>query len=607
VQEGRTFYRKEESKVFFDFGAGDFRAKKILAKDYEYFWSIYERVTNPDVMRGILAKIDRLTDEAMRRFHGEFFTPLKFANKALDYLEKTIGKAWWKSGKYRLWDMAAGTGNLEYHLPTEALPYCYLSTLYKEDVEHCQRLFPQASVFQYDYLNDDVGNVFADGVLPFGLTWKLPEGIRKDLQNPHIQWIILINPPFATSQTAGFSGESKKDVSDTMLRKLMHKQDLGEVSRELFAQFLYRIKQEFKDKTAHLGLFSTLKYINANNDQKLRDSVFQFVFENGFVFSSANFSGTSKASQFPIGFLIWNLKQSQKIEKQKIVVDVFNSEVEKTAQKEIASLHRENFLSKWINRPTADIVFPPLGGAITLKEANKDIRDRIAKGFLASLMCKGNDLQNQNFTALLSAPYASAGALSVVPENFDKAMLIHAIRRLPKADWLNDRDQYMQPKTMPSKDFVQDCTVWNLYSTSNQTVAMQNVKYKKENYQVENHFFPFLKSEVKLWKITDSDIMLTLTAGEDRYVAKWLQSKVFSEEARAVLEAGRAVWAFYFANLNQLNTTKFKISTWDAGWWQVRNALTDQDLGLDLLETLKQKHQALKAKLLPDVYGYGFL
>ena len=177
IQKGRSFYREEEGKVYFDFGNGDIKSKKILAKDYEYFWNLYEKVSDVDTIRGILAKIDRLSDETMRRFHGEFFTPVRFAKKALDYLETTIQKNWWESGEYRLWDMAAGTGNLEYHLHSDALPYCYLSSLYVEDVEHCRRLFPNAAdAFQYDYLNDDITD---DGKIDYTLTNKIPEGLRK--------------------------------------------------------------------------------------------------------------------------------------------------------------------------------------------------------------------------------------------------------------------------------------------------------------------------------------------------------------------------------------------------------------------------------------------
>lgn len=608
IQENNTTYLKEQSKAFFRIGAtGEIKEKKILSKDYEHFWGLYEKVSNTDTLRAILAKIDRLTDEEMRRFHGEFYTPVRFAKKALDYIERTIDKQWWKNGNYRLWDMAAGTGNLEYNLPQEALQYCYLSTLYKEDKDHLDKLFPDANVFQYDYLNDDINNLFADTSLNFNFQWLLPEKLRNELADPNIKWIILINPPFATSQKAGTSGGSKKDVSDTVLRKLMHKNNLGEVSRELFAQFIYRIKHEFENKTCHLGLFSTLKYVNANNDQKLRDNIFQFQFESGFVFSSANFDGTKKNNAFPVGFLLWNLSVAKKLEKQKIVLDVFNENVEKIGTKRISSEHRDSFLSKWIDRPEANIKFPPLGSAVEVKADNKDRRDRVAKGFLASLMCKGNDFQNQNFTALLSGPYVSAGALSVTPENFEKAMVVHAARRIPKATWLNDRDQYMQPQGELSEEFISDCTVWNLFSNSNQTAALKDVKYDGQTYQIHNHLFPFLVSDVKKWTISDPDIKMTLVSAKDTFLAKWLESKKLSAEAKQLLKKGEEIYKLYFSNLAQIPTNHFKIETWDAGWWQIKQSLTEVHLCKQELTDLKTLHNELKDKILNKLIEYEII
>jgi len=98
-------------------------------------------------------------DTATRR-RGVFLTPLHFAEKAYQHVETTLGKHWWQSGEYRLWDMAAGTGHLELFLPKDALPYCYLSTLEQKDVQHLEQAFSSACVFQYDYLNDDVGQLF---------------------------------------------------------------------------------------------------------------------------------------------------------------------------------------------------------------------------------------------------------------------------------------------------------------------------------------------------------------------------------------------------------------------------------------------------------------
>ena len=607
IQEGRTFFQKNESKVVFMFSGEEARVKKIISRDYEHFWKLYQKVESADIIRSIIAKIDRLTDDTLRRFYGEFFTPVRFAEKALDYIEKTIGKEWWKTGEYRLWDMAAGTGNLQYHLPVDSLKYCYLSTIYKEDVEHCTRLFPDANCFQYDYLNDDVENVFPNGNINFISHWKLPEKLRNDLQNPGIKWIILINPPFATSQTAGANSESKQGVSDTKIRKIMHKNDLGEVSRELFSQFIYRVKKEFENKKAYLALFSKIKYLNAPNDRKLRENVFDFTFENGFMFSSANFSGTSRSSQFPVGFLLWNLSKITKLNKQKIIIDIFNEKVEKNGKKHILIENKSANLSKWIKRPPATIKFPPVGSAINLKPNNKDRRDRIAKDFIASFMCAGNNFQFQNQTALFSMPSASAGALSVTPENFEQSMIVHAVRRIPKATWLNDRDQFLQPTQKPSTEFITDCTIWNLFSNSNQTAALRNVVYEKETYQIHNRFFPFLLSEIKKWKCTDSEITISMAKDEDRFLALWLKNKELSVESRELLEKGKEIFKFYFENINQLRTPKFKIETWDAGWWQVRNALSDVNMARNLFEDLKILHNKLKDKLLHKVYEYGFL
>ena len=48
-------------------------------------------------------------------------------------------------------------------------------------------------------------------------TWKLPENLRKDLANPANKWVILINPPFATSTNHGET--SKETVSTTKIRE----------------------------------------------------------------------------------------------------------------------------------------------------------------------------------------------------------------------------------------------------------------------------------------------------------------------------------------------------------------------------------------------------
>jgi hypothetical protein len=606
IRPDGSSYDRKENKVVFHIGPDENKAKKILPKEYEWFWSNYEKVTDAAAVRNILAKVDRLTDEPIRRFTGEFFTPVAFARKAHSYLEKAIGAKWWTKN-YRLWDMAAGTGNLEWFLPADAYKSIYLSTLHHEDVQHCKRVFPGATVFQYDYLNDDVESVFDDQSL-FDRVSKRPQNLLRDLYDPNIKWIIFINPPFATAQKAGYSGESKQSVSDTKIRPLMHQADLGEVSRELFAQFLFRIRKEFADKEAHLGLFSTLKYINSNNDQKFRDKIFQFGFENGFVFSSANFSGTQATNPFPVGFFVWDLARHKKLEEQKLEVTVLDDDTSKIGRKLIVSEHRSKFLSKWIVRPDATEIFPPLGSAISVKGGNTDVRDRVAKDFLASLMCNGNDVQHHNNVALLSGPYVSAGALSIVPDNFDKAMVVHAVRKNVKKNWLNDRDQFLQPESKPSVSFVRQCAVWNLFADSNQTASLRNVAYKGKIFQIINHFFPFKVSDVKKWDISDSEITRSLKAdADDRFIAKWLAEQKLDSDCSELMEIGREIYKMFFKEFKDLPTAKYKVEHWDAGWWQIKRCLVEGGFANEPLKQIEEIKKQLGEKIYEEALELGMV
>ena len=214
-------------------------------------------------------------------------------------------------------------------------------------------------------------------------------------------------------------------------------------------------------------------------------------------------------------------------------------------------------------------------------------------------MCKCNDFSNQNFTALLSAPYVSAGALSVTPANFEQAMIVHMVRRLPKATWLNDRDQFMQPAQALSREFIGDAVIWSLFAPSNQTVSLRDVEYEGEVWQIRNNFYPFELSEVRGWLCTSPAMRMELfRAHEDRFAALWIKKHraELSTEALAVLGAARTLYKQFYASLERLDVLRWKIFNWDAGWYQIRMSL---GATVDL--------SALSAKLLPQIYELGFL
>ncbi len=597
-----------ENEVMFRLGDGSI-TKNVPMSEYKHFWNMYEKVQNPKVIKAIRQKIDRLSKDFSRRFTGEFYTNPVFAEKAFDYIKRTVGPDKYKKGNWRIWDMAAGTGNLEYFIESSVMDNCYISTLLEDDANYCKKIFPTATVFQYDYLNDDIWLIANSGEVPLFIKTKMPKKLLDDLHNPEISWIIFINPPYVTSNKAGqkIGKKSKYDVSMTEIQKLMTKEELGETSRELFSQFLYRISKEFSGKTAYLGLFSKLKYLNSNNDQKLRDDFFKYKFERGFMFHAKNFSGTS--GEFPIGFLVWNLSKNKHIKDQKIVLDVYNDDCEKIGTKEILTKERTALLSKWVDRPATKQVFPPFSSGITVSERTNDVRNRIADNFLCSLSFKSSDFENQKYTAIFSGPYGSAGAFSVVPENFENSMIIHAVRVIPKHTWDRDRDQFYQPynNDLP-QEFVNDCVIWSAFAPSNNTVSLKDVKYNGKIYQIHNEMFPFLLKDVTSWKCGHSGISSQLfSANEDRFLAKWIDAHKFSKEAKAVLASARKLYKCVYEQINTIRWLDYKIELWDIGWWQIKEAAKIMKNAEEPFNGLKRDFNLLSEKILPLISEYGFL
>jgi hypothetical protein len=621
IEQGKSIVAQGGQVLFSVSGAEGYIPKTLQPEKYLHFWQNYEKVPPPSMTR-IRQKADRLTEDFRRRFTGEFYTPVEFAAKGLAYLERTVGREWWKSGEYRFWDMAAGTGNLEFELPSSALPYCYISTLEAEDAKYCQKIFPSATCFQYDYLADDIPALA--GQMTFGQTRKMPSNLAADLANPNIKWIIFINPPFATANTvSGETGKKSKDtVSMTTIREWMNEEGYGEASRELFTQFLFRISKEFKERQAHLCMFSKLKYVNSNNDQKIRDGFFQYQYERGFIFPIKCFYGAT--GNFPVGFLVWNLAKKKHLKDQAITLDVFNADVEKVGTKRFPSVERTAMLNKWCPRPKWDgkSIMPTFVSAFNLKTDNKDKRNHVAPGFLCSVASKGDDFQNTNSVFILSAPYANAGAFSVTPENFERAMVLHSVKKIPKATWTNDRDAFYAPQSELPSEFVTDCVVWSAFADSNYAVSLRNVQYQGRVWQIANQMFPFLLEDVRLWPCGHGDIASQLAAAnEDRFLAKWLAARDFSTEARAVLDAARTLYREFYANITHTPWMDWKIETWDVGYYQIRNAMkslggsrscatdgaVDAQERVPPAEALRAAHDALRAKLLPQIYSLGFL
>ena len=214
-------------------------------------------------------------------------------------------------------------------------------------------------------------------------------------------------------------------------------------------------------------------------------------------------------------------------------------------------------------------------------------------------MSCGGDLQKQNLTAIFSAPQASAGSLSITKNNFEKAMIIHAVRRIVKVNWLNGGNQFIIPKCGfegLSEEFKIDCVVWSLFSNSNQTVSMDNVFYKDKYYKIENHFYPFDYKEV----FSNCDFFNY--DNRKRFIHEYLKNKekIITKESLSLLNSGKELYKFFYENIDKINLNKYKISLWDCGFWQIRKSLKEAKLGIDILNNLKIKRDILRENILKN-------
>lgn len=278
----------------------------------------------------------------------------------------------------------------------------------------------------------------------------------------------------------------------------------------------------------------------------------------------------------------------------------------KIGTKTIRVFPESQALNKWIDRPACTEPALPMKGALQVYTGINPL-EYGAKDSLGYINLVSNDvLHVASSTFLVSGVYGGSHGTSITKEVYEKSMITWAVRKLVEPSWINDRDQFRQPTVELPEEFISDCIVWCLFHGSNQTSSLKDVEYKGETYQVRNQFFPYTLEEVRGWTLP-TDLSGQFRIAQDTFEANWLKDKILSPEAQSLLDSGRKVYQVFFKEWKNLNLRKFKIDYWDVGWYQIRNALLDANIGLVELNALKEAHNKLAKKLRPKVYEYGFL
>ncbi|OFX74797.1 MAG: hypothetical protein A2X12_11965 [Bacteroidetes bacterium GWE2_29_8] len=565
---------------------------------YHQFWAIYHKPPKEEFRNYLLERRDSLIPIDDRSFKGAYYTPLAVVDKAYDKLTDTLGKNWQK--EYIVWDMCCGVGNLEVKHSNHR--NIYMSTLDQADIDvmRATKTCVAAYRFQYDYLNDDITD---DGKIDYTITNKLPESLRKAIKEGK-KIIVLINPPYAEATNAdntsiGAGAENKAGVAKTKIAATAM-QDYGKATNELFTQFVARIAQEMPN--AVLAMFSKLKYVNAPNFEKFREK-WNAKYLDGFIVHSKAFDGLK--GDFPIGFLIWqtnNKANAPKTPISEIITEVLDKNAQAIGEKRFYNLPNNTFLNVWIKRPKANKTeVIPLINTVTPTKGKAWIKTWSDNAI--AYMCSGtNDLQNAaSYTFLLSSVASRGHGLYVTPDNLWQAAIIFTVQRLIKPTWINDRDQFLQPTGELTDELKNDCLIWMLFNGSNLTASANDLEWDERKWSIVNHFIPYTETEVNAPDRFESDFMV-------QYIA----DKIFSEEAKAVLEQGKLLWQAYFSHTDVRNLRdELKLNRPDVGWYQVRKALQARNASGDFppinFKPFEEAYKNLSQKLQPMVYELGFL
>ena len=579
---------KENIKQMFD------ATINLKSKDtYLQFWKRYKRPPLKEFQDYIIERRDLLVSQDIRERKGAFFTPRKWVELSQKYLTDYLGENWQED--YYIWDCAAGTGNLlagltnKYNIYASTLDQADINVVH-ERIDHGANLLKN-HVFQFDFLNDDFT--------------KLPQSLQDIIndEEKRKKLVIYINPPYAeASDKKTLAGkEGKSGVEQSMINKKYAKL-LGQGNAELFAQFLIRINKEINGSI--VGEFSTLKILQGQHFSDFRLN-YRAKLEKIFIVPADTFDNVK--GKFPIGFMIWDSSKNESF--KEVFADIYNVNGDFFMQKQIIAYDNTHFINEWIKPFRAD-----------KKDSN----------LIGKFPFKGNDFQNQNMIAIvhpLMVYNKEAGQFLINSSNLIKASIYFAVRKCIEATWLNDRDQFLFPNDdwQTDTEFHNDCLAFTLFQTNIQS-----------QFGI-NHWIPFTEKEVNAKEKFASSFMTDfmkspptpkggattndlfsatcqpeLVSGSPEIPKQVRNDKalVFSEEATAVFDAGRALWS-YFHSHNEVNVNA---SLYDIReYFQGRNAAgrmnprSDDATYSELIGNLRKKLTELADKIKPKVYEYEFL
>lgn len=558
---------KENIKQMFD-ATINIRNKEA----YQQFWKFYKRPPIKEFQDYIIERRDLLVPQDIRERKGAFFTPRKWVELSQQYLTDYLGEDW--QDEYYIWDCAAGTGNLlagltnKYNIYASTLDQADINVMH-ERIDHGANLLKN-HVFQFDFLNDDFS--------------KLPQSLQAIINDPEKRkkLVIYINPPYAeatTSKTVAGTGANKAGVTTNFKIKVQLNPKIGNSTNELFALFMAIVYEKMPGSI--LGQFSKVKFINGSNFRRFKE-FFLADYLGGFVVPASTFDNVK--GKFPIGFTIWDTGKKSKI--GTIPTDIHDKNGNYSGTK-IFYGNLPKSINKWIK--TFD--------------GNQDEE-------IGLIVSCAPDFQHNNQLAILSKQQQRY-CFVITTNNLIRSSIYFSVRHCVNAIWINDRDQFLWPREGWQTDieFQNDSLAFTLFHGANSITSTNNI----------NYWIPFTEPEVNAQNRFESHFMTDFMNGKVKVEGKiglfgngseQAVKRDFSEEARAVFDAGRELWKYYHARPNvNVNASLYDIREYFQGRNDKgkMNSKSDDEYYMKLIGELRNKLNFLADKIKPKVFEYGFL
>lgn len=582
------------------------RNVNINGNAFKSFFGYFDRNYTPQETMCLNGIADRLIVDADRRNSGDFWTPTMFVDYAHDMISKKLGEDW--KEKYVVWDNCCGSLNLTRDYKFGEL---YCSTLYQSELNIGADYNPEATKFQFDFLNDEI--VSKNSLLGV-YNDKLPKGLKDALIN-NKPIVFFINPPYATANVMSTDEKHKAGVAKTMINEQMLKDKIGASSQNLYAQFLYRIiqiKNEFNLTNCHIALFSPTLFLTGSSYAKFRNVFLnEFSFDNAIQFKASHFADV--ADNWGISFSIWhNGETFEKNNFNYTLIDNENGEIVEIGNKVVYNIDGLKTANDWCKEPIKGLKSkdaPQISSAVKVKDNGRGTIVPNAIGYFGSN--SNNVDMNMQFVAMYSSCSSRSHGYSITADNFDRCTALFSARKLIEKNWVNSKDEYLAPNTEhPAyNEFVNDSLIYSLFHSSSNQSSLRNVDYKGKKWDIKNEFFWLSNKEIENLSNTNGFTQTYNDArtSKERYVYNKLQTITLSPEAQDVLDKASDIVrnTFKYREMFNQEHPEYQIMNFDCGWYQIK-ALAKEYAKSDYEEFVKL-YKKLADKMRPMVYTLGFL